>query len=52
MEESWDDDMIREALNKLLAEGMSGTEAAKQLAKLGRRPRKEVYRLWLSMEEE
>lgn len=52
VEESWDDEMIRGALNKLLAEGMSGTEATKQLAKLGRRPRKEVYRLWLSMEEE
>lgn len=51
MEESWDQATVKEALMRLRGEGMSGTEAVKAVAKLGRRPRSEVYRIWLSMED-
>lgn len=51
-EERWDQGMIEEALARLRDEGMSGSDAAREVAKLGRRPRNEVYRIWLSMEEE
>jgi hypothetical protein len=44
--------MIEEALARLRDEGMSGRDAVREVAKLGRRPRNEVYRIWLSMEEE
>ena len=50
-EESWDQATVKEALMRLRGEGMSGTEAVKAVAKLGRRPRSEVYRIWLSMED-
>jgi 16S rRNA (cytidine1402-2'-O)-methyltransferase len=51
-EERWDQGMIEEALARLRDEGMSGSDAVREVAKLGRRPRNEVYRIWLSMEEE
>jgi 16S rRNA (cytidine1402-2'-O)-methyltransferase len=51
-EGSWDDGMTKEALTRLRSEGVSGTEAAREVAKLARRPRSEVYRIWLSMEDE
>ncbi len=48
----WDVGMIKGALARLQAEGESGTESVKDVAKLARRPRTEVYRIWLSMEDE
>lgn len=48
----WDKGMVKEALARLRAEGKSGSEAVKEVAKLARRPRSEVYRIWLSMEDE
>jgi 16S rRNA (cytidine1402-2'-O)-methyltransferase len=48
----WDEGMVKEALARLQAEGESGTEAVKEVAKLAHHPRSEVYRIWLSMEEE
>lgn len=51
-EASWDEGMVKEALARLRAEGRSGTEVVKEVAKLARRPRNEVYRIWLSMEDE
>lgn len=51
-EEPWDEQIIKEALARLLAEGEAGSVAAKKVAKLARRPRSDVYRIWLSMEDE
>jgi len=48
----WDEEMVKEALARLRAEGGSGTDAVKEVAKLARRPRREVYRIWLTMEDE
>lgn len=48
----WDDVTVKKALAKLRAERVRGTEAVKQVAKLAHRPRGEVYRVWLSMEDE
>ena len=51
-EESWDEGMVRQALARLRSEGLSGTEAVREVAKLARHPRSEVYRIWLQMEDE
>ncbi len=51
-EESWEVAMVEEALARLRAEGVSGSKAVKEVAKVARRPRGEVYRIWLSMEDE
>ena len=51
-EGSWHEGMVKEALVRLRAEGLSGTEAVREVAKLARRSRSEVYRIWLSMEDE
>jgi 16S rRNA (cytidine1402-2'-O)-methyltransferase len=50
-EGSWDEKMVKEALARLRTEDVSGTEAVKEVAKLARRPRSEVYRIWLLMED-
>jgi 16S rRNA (cytidine1402-2'-O)-methyltransferase len=49
---SWDQDRVERALRRLQKEGLSGSVAAKEVAKMSRRPRAEVYSIWLSMEEE
>jgi 16S rRNA (cytidine1402-2'-O)-methyltransferase len=49
-EASWEADQVENALRRLTREGLSGREAVKEVAKMGRRPRSEVYRIWLSME--
>jgi hypothetical protein len=49
---SWDPDEVENALRRLRREGVSGKEAVKEVAKLGGRPRAEVYRIWLSMEDQ
>lgn len=51
-EEIWDRQLVEEALSRLQREGMSGTNAVRQVAELSGRPRRNVYRIWLSMEEE
>ncbi len=50
-EASWEDQVVSEALVRLKDEGISGRQAVKEVAELARRPRKEVYRIWLSMED-
>ena len=49
---SWDQDRVERALRRLQKEGLSGSVAAKEVAKMSRRPRAEVYSIWLSMEDE
>jgi 16S rRNA (cytidine1402-2'-O)-methyltransferase len=49
---SWDQDRVERALRRLQKEDLSGSEAAKEVAKMSRRPRAEVYSIWLSMEDE
>jgi 16S rRNA (cytidine1402-2'-O)-methyltransferase len=51
-EESWQLCTVESALRKLRREGLSGSAAAKEVAQMSRRPRAEVYRIWLTMEEE
>jgi 16S rRNA (cytidine1402-2'-O)-methyltransferase len=51
-EQTWDEGMVREALARLRAGGEPGSEAVREIAKLAGRPRREVYRIWLSMEDE
>ena len=42
---AWDDLAVKEALDERLAAGDSPTEAARAVAKLSGRPRRQVYRL-------
>jgi len=51
-EASWEPGMMENALRRLRREGFSGTEAVKEVAKMSGRPRAEVYRIWLSMEDQ
>jgi 16S rRNA (cytidine1402-2'-O)-methyltransferase len=51
-EAAWDDHAIKQGLAAMRAEGVRGREAVKEIAKLGRRRRGDVYRIWLSMEDE
>ena len=48
----WEQDRVEQALRRLQEEGLSGSDAAKQVAKASRWPRAEVYNTWLSMEDE
>jgi 16S rRNA (cytidine1402-2'-O)-methyltransferase len=51
-EASWDRSDVEKALQKLRHEGVSPTEAVREIARMSRLPRAEVYRIWVSMEEE
>jgi len=51
-EAGWEQDKVENALRRLRREGFSGTEAVKEVAKMSGRPRAEVYRFWLSMEDQ
>lgn len=48
----WDDDGVQRALLSLSAEGITGTRAVKQVVELSRRPKSEVYQLWLQLQDE
>lgn len=48
----WDDDRVQKALLSLSAEGITGTRAVKQVVELSRRPKSEVYQLWLQLHDE
>jgi 16S rRNA (cytidine1402-2'-O)-methyltransferase len=48
----WDDDGVQKALLSLSAEGVTGTRAVKQVVELSRRPKSEVYQLWLQLQDE
>jgi 16S rRNA (cytidine1402-2'-O)-methyltransferase len=50
-ETMWERDQVETALRWLNRDGLSGTEAAKEVAKMSHRPRGDVYRIWLSMED-
>lgn len=47
----WDDDGVQKALLSLSAEGVTGTRAVKQVVELSRRPKSEVYQLWLQLQD-
>jgi 16S rRNA (cytidine1402-2'-O)-methyltransferase len=49
---SWEQEEVEKALRQLKQEGIPGTEASRQVAKMSQRPRAEVYRMWLSLEDE
>jgi 16S rRNA (cytidine1402-2'-O)-methyltransferase len=48
----WEQDEVENALRQLKEEGIPGTEASRQVARMSQRPRAEVYRIWLSLEDE
>jgi len=47
----WGRDKVEEALTRLANEGLTGSRAVKEIAKLSLRPRAEVYDIWLDMED-
>lgn len=49
-EETWDEGRIRQALLQLKEEGVAAKEATAQVASLSRHPRREVYKIWLTLE--
>jgi 16S rRNA (cytidine1402-2'-O)-methyltransferase len=51
-ETSWDGGEVEQALQKLKREGLSPSEAVREVARMGQWPRAEVYRIWVSMEDE
>ncbi|HJX38992.1 MAG TPA: 16S rRNA (cytidine(1402)-2'-O)-methyltransferase [Anaerolineae bacterium] len=51
-EASWGQERVEQALRRLASEGRTGSRAVKEVAKLSRRPRAEVYDIWLGMEEQ
>lgn len=51
-EAPWDEALVRQALVNLKAEGVTGSRAVKEVARLARRPRREVYRIWLDLQAE
>jgi 16S rRNA (cytidine1402-2'-O)-methyltransferase len=50
-ESSWERDEVENALRQLKREGLTGTEASRQVARMSQRPRAEVYRIWLALED-
>ncbi|MCB0077693.1 MAG: 16S rRNA (cytidine(1402)-2'-O)-methyltransferase [Anaerolineales bacterium] len=46
----WDDDAVQRALLSLEAEGVTGSRAVKQVARLAERPRSDIYDLWLRLQ--
>lgn len=48
----WDDTEVQKALLSLEAEGVTGTRAVKQVVELSRRPKAEIYQLWLQLREQ
>lgn len=51
-EAPWDEALVRQALQRLRQEGITGSRAVKEVSRLARWPRREVYRLWLQLQEE
>lgn len=47
----WGEERAKEELEKLLAGGVEGKEAIKQVAKSAGWPRREVYKIWLGMQK-
>jgi 16S rRNA C1402 (ribose-2'-O) methylase RsmI len=48
----WGQKRVEQALRRLASEGRTGSRAVKEVAKLSRRPRAEVYDIWLGMEDQ
>lgn len=48
----WDDDGVQRALLALELEGITGSRAVKQVARLSGRPKTEIYDLWLRLKGE
>ncbi|MDH4209359.1 MAG: 16S rRNA (cytidine(1402)-2'-O)-methyltransferase [Anaerolineae bacterium] len=51
-EAAWGQKRVEQALRRLGSEGKTGSRAVKEVARLSRRPRAEVYDIWLGMEDE
>lgn len=51
-EAPWDEALVRQALVNLKAEGVTGSRAVKEVARMARRPRRDVYRIWLDLQAE
>jgi 16S rRNA (cytidine1402-2'-O)-methyltransferase len=50
-EAAWPEYKVERSLRRLESEGLTGSRAVKEVARLSRRPRAEVYDIWLAMEE-
>ncbi|HEM62396.1 MAG TPA: 16S rRNA (cytidine(1402)-2'-O)-methyltransferase [Chloroflexi bacterium] len=50
-EAPWEREKIEEALRRLRDDGLTGSRAVKEIARLSRLPRAEVYDIWLDMED-
>ena len=48
-DQKWDDEQVERVLLTLQADGITGSRAVKQVARLSRRPKNEIYDLWLSL---
>lgn len=48
-ENKWNDDGVQTALLALAADGLTGSRAVKKVAKLSKRPKSQVYDLWLQL---
>ncbi len=47
----WEEERVREELGRLLASGVEGKEAVKQVARVAGWPRREVYKVWLDIRD-
>jgi 16S rRNA (cytidine1402-2'-O)-methyltransferase len=47
----WPEEKVEQSLRRLESEGLTGSRAVKEVARLSRRPRAEVYDIWLAMED-
>lgn len=50
-EAPWEREKIEKALRRLRADGLTASGAAKEISRLSRRPRAEIYDIWLEMED-
>jgi 16S rRNA (cytidine1402-2'-O)-methyltransferase len=48
-ENKWNDDGVQTALLALAADGITGSRAVKKVAKLSKRPKSQIYDLWLQL---
>ncbi|MDQ7028417.1 MAG: 16S rRNA (cytidine(1402)-2'-O)-methyltransferase [Ardenticatenia bacterium] len=51
-EHPWSVDRVRQALHHLASQGVTGSRAVKEVARLARWPRREVYHVWLELQGE
>jgi 16S rRNA (cytidine1402-2'-O)-methyltransferase len=51
-EARWDRDEVEKALQKLRSQGVPPTEAVREITRSSQLPRADVYRIWVSMEDQ